>query len=254
LICDFAAAASYVMGGGHRARDRARHDGSCPRQYRRSRSRRKHLRSRLSSRSLSRSPLQRVIRNSRHHTALVPSGYRIGGGISSDRHHTDARSRSRSTSFPSVRSSQRRQLPRESTGISARKQPISRQQSSHPSRALQASPPKSIACPPVALLACSVVSCDAEPQGNKSCRDESGDAPFRTELASDHTTQPTAFHHGVSDCTPPKPNGEVADLLAEISLSKEENADPSEYWVAGTWDLEGLRSDAALCKQERDFR
>lgn len=106
----------------------------------------------------------------------------------------------------------------------------------------------------MALLACSVVSCDAEPQGNKSCRDESGDAPFRTELASDHTTQPTAFHHGVSDCTPPKPNGEVADLLAEISLSKEENADPSEYWVAGTWDLEGLRSDAALCKQERDFR
>lgn len=45
--------------------------------------------------------------------------------------------------------------------------------------------------------------------------------------------------------TKPEPCGEIAELLAELG------ADPNEYWVAGTWDLEGLREDIELHRREQ---
>lgn len=46
----------------------------------------------------------------------------------------------------------------------------------------------------------------------------------------------------------PEPEGEVAQLLAELSAAAN-HFDASDYWVNGCWDLEGLKEDVG---QQRD--
>lgn len=48
----------------------------------------------------------------------------------------------------------------------------------------------------------------------------------------------------------PRPEGEVAELLAELSSGPDGQVDPREYRVRGTWDLEGLRSDAQIHRED----
>eukprot|EP00929_Paragymnodinium_shiwhaense_P013345 TRINITY_DN121200_c0_g1_i1.p1 TRINITY_DN121200_c0_g1~~TRINITY_DN121200_c0_g1_i1.p1 ORF type:complete len:408 (-),score=94.62 TRINITY_DN121200_c0_g1_i1:72-1181(-) len=48
---------------------------------------------------------------------------------------------------------------------------------------------------------------------------------------------------------PPPPTGEAAQLLDELAQGTEE-VDPSDYWVYGAWDLEGLRSDVEILRED----
>lgn len=51
----------------------------------------------------------------------------------------------------------------------------------------------------------------------------------------------------------PEPTGEVAALLAELKAYNTDEAtpvDPNDYWVRGKWDLEGLKSDVAIQREE----
>jgi len=48
----------------------------------------------------------------------------------------------------------------------------------------------------------------------------------------------------------PRPSAEVAALLEELSTCVEDS-DPSDYWVNGEWDIEGLRDDVELGRKEK---
>jgi len=59
---------------------------------------------------------------------------------------------------------------------------------------------------------------------------------------------PNRAAQGVSGATP-EPEGEVAELLAELALVAEA-LDPADYWSDGAWDVEVLKDDVQMQRAE----